>query len=185
MKITQEMLHNQNSAYYTLVKNLACLCGPGDYHHLRRDLGYDGCTKGAKTIREMESKRHFNIPWSLSLLINADKLETEPDFYPFPASARGFPGDSHLSLVCSQSSGKGDPLLAGKAGLRLYPFSARLPNERLFPKRNGRRPQRHDFRLCGSGYAGGLPSPADSRMLYAVHQRYTEADKEQILSGMG
>lgn len=82
MKITQEMLHNQNSSYYTLVKNLAASVDPEIITTFGVNLGYDGCTKGAKIIREMESKRHFNIPWSLSLVINEDKLEAEPDFYP-------------------------------------------------------------------------------------------------------
>ena len=63
----QEMLENENSAYYPMVQDIVnhvdndCLLTFG------MDIGYNSCTKGAKMIRQTEAEQRFDIPWTLTL----------------------------------------------------------------------------------------------------------------------
>ena len=77
----QKMLQNTKSAYYTLVKRAVSNVDQERLMTFGINLGFDSCTKGAKTIRDIEAERHFNIPWALNLVINEKKLLIEPDFY--------------------------------------------------------------------------------------------------------
>ncbi len=77
----QTMLQNPSSAYYTLVKQAAGDIAHERLLHFGMNLGYESCTKGARTIRDIEAKEHFNIPWALSLSLAAEKAATAPDLY--------------------------------------------------------------------------------------------------------
>ncbi|MGN0179716.1 MAG: hypothetical protein ACI4DY_09800 [Monoglobaceae bacterium] len=67
MKSAQKMMQNQNSAYYTLVKETAAHVNHDTLASFGINLGYNSCTNGAKIIREIEAKECFNIPWQLTL----------------------------------------------------------------------------------------------------------------------
>lgn len=77
----QKMLSNDQSAYYRLVRDTVANVNSEKLIQLGMNLGYNSCTIGAKTIREIEEAEHFNLPWSLSLDINADTLHNNKDFY--------------------------------------------------------------------------------------------------------
>lgn len=67
LEMAQTMLENQESAYYDLLELLA---GQVDPEHIKTfgiNLGYEGLTKGAATIRKMERLEGCNIPWVISL----------------------------------------------------------------------------------------------------------------------
>lgn len=82
LKTAQEMLRNPKSAYYTWIKQLAGSVDPDILTTFSVNLGYNGCTRGAERIRAIEAENGFNIPWSLQLAVNFEKLEQDPDFYP-------------------------------------------------------------------------------------------------------
>ena len=82
LKTARRMLHNENSAYYSLVRNVISIVDLDILTTFGVNLGYNGCTKGAKRIREIEAEQGFNIPWSLSLSLNEEKLTADPSFYP-------------------------------------------------------------------------------------------------------
>ncbi|WP_099204989.1 hypothetical protein [Scatolibacter rhodanostii] len=71
----QEMLQNEDSAYYTLASNLISQVDTDNIIAFGLNVGYNSCSAGAKEIRKIEQKEGFNIPWSLSLQIspNADR----------------------------------------------------------------------------------------------------------------
>lgn len=69
----QEMLRNESSAYYGLIQDLAQTVNHERILTFGMNVGYTSCTLGAKTIREMEKKLHFNIPWCVSLLTDVEK----------------------------------------------------------------------------------------------------------------
>lgn len=77
----QKMLANEQSAYYSLVRDTAANVNTEKIVQFGMNLGYNSCTVGAKIIRELEEKEQFNIPWSLSLNINADALHNSKTFY--------------------------------------------------------------------------------------------------------
>lgn len=81
LETTQTMLSNQESAYYTLVSDVINSVDPDILTTFGVNLGYNGCTKGANIIRQMEAERGYNIPWSLAVTVNEDKMDSDPEFY--------------------------------------------------------------------------------------------------------
>ena len=77
----QKMLSNEQSAYYNLVRDTAANVNTEKLVQFGMNLGYNSCTAGAKIIRETEETEQFNIPWSLSLDINAGALHNSKSFY--------------------------------------------------------------------------------------------------------
>lgn len=58
---------NEDSAYFSLARRLV---QEVDVEHLLTfglNLGYEGCVRGAETIRDVERTRGFNVPWMLSI----------------------------------------------------------------------------------------------------------------------
>lgn len=69
--MTRRMLHNNASAYYALVRSLVEQVDHERILDFGVNLGYNSCTLGAKTIREIEAKEGFDIPWALFLHIDS------------------------------------------------------------------------------------------------------------------
>lgn len=183
MKTAQEMLHNQNSAYYTLVKDIAACVDPDIVTAFGVNLGYNGCTKGAEIIRKIEAQRHFNIPWSLSLVINEEKLEAEPDIYPSLLKQGVSLGIHTYLLFVTGHPEKVIPLLQGQPGCAFILFLHGHQISGAFLKKI-----KSVKNIMVSVYVNEDMTKAcrelrDARMLYAVYQRYTEQDKARILSG--
>ncbi len=66
----QTMLQNENSPYYRLIEDIVCNVDSERLLRFGMNLGYNGCTVGAKTIRQIEAKEHYNIPWAISLKLD-------------------------------------------------------------------------------------------------------------------
>lgn len=74
LRALQEMMQNEQSAYYDLVKNVVA-----DTNHERlkvfsMNLGFQACTIGANMIRENEEKWNFNIPWAYQMMFGEKGL---------------------------------------------------------------------------------------------------------------
>ena len=72
-EIAQRMMEDENSAYYEMVTNLVTFADLEKIKTFGVNLGYNGCTLGAKRIRENEAKWHFDIPWNIFLGIGNGK----------------------------------------------------------------------------------------------------------------
>lgn len=79
--IARHMLEDQHSAYYDLVKDAAMNVDTERLLRFGMNLGYNGCALGSKTIRETEEKQRFNIPWSLTLIIDTQRFRKLEDRY--------------------------------------------------------------------------------------------------------
>lgn len=79
--IAQHMLEDEHSAYYDLVKDAAMNMDIERVLRFGMNLGYNGCSLGAKIIRENEEKHHFNIPWSMTLIIDTLRFHKMEDCY--------------------------------------------------------------------------------------------------------
>ena len=73
-QILQEMLKNEQSAYYTLVKNAVQNVDQERLRTFGMNLGFYGCTIGANMIRENEDRWNFNIPWAFNIPYGLDGL---------------------------------------------------------------------------------------------------------------
>lgn len=76
-----EMLKNEESAYYELAIDLLTNVEKEILLTFGMNIGYNGCTKGAKQIRELKKENKINIPWALNLILDQERLEKTWDNY--------------------------------------------------------------------------------------------------------
>lgn len=179
----RKMLVNEESAYYTLIKDVASNVDSERLMTFGINVGYEGCTKGAKTIRELEATCHCNIPWFLSLSINEKKLEEDPDFYA-SVLKQGVSLGIHTYLL----SISGDPT-------KIIPLLKSQPSCAFILYLHGSQITESFLTACNavrnvmvSIYADEKMPEAckklrDSHYLYAVYTHYTEWDAQHILQG--
>ncbi len=67
LEAAQTMLQRETSCYYKIIPDLVANADAERIVTFGMNIGYNGCTQGARTIRELEAKEHFNIPWSIFL----------------------------------------------------------------------------------------------------------------------
>ena len=67
LEAAQTMLQKETSCYYKIIPDLVANADTERIVTFGMNIGYNGCTLGAKTIREIEAKEYFNIPWSVYL----------------------------------------------------------------------------------------------------------------------
>lgn len=79
--IAQHMLEDSHSAYYDLVKDAAMHVDIERLLRFGMNVGFNGCAEGAKIIRQMEEQHRFNIPWSISLIIDTQRFRKLQDRY--------------------------------------------------------------------------------------------------------
>ena len=79
--IAQSMLQNEKSAYYDLIRNTVLHTDIERLYTFGMNLGYNGCTEGARQIRSYEETMNCNIPWSLSLQTEPGALEEHREQY--------------------------------------------------------------------------------------------------------
>ena len=70
----QTMLQNENSAYYGLVRDVVSYTDTDRLFTFGMNLGYNGCTEGARQIRENEKKLGCNIPWTVLLQMDTQQF---------------------------------------------------------------------------------------------------------------
>lgn len=182
-KQAQTMLQNQKSTYYDLVKNIVTNVDHDIIIIFGVNLGYNSCTKGARLIRKIEGEKGFNIPWTLNLLINEEKLEAEPNFYPTLLRQGMALGIYTYLLFVTGSPEKILPLIKKESDCAFVLFLQGHQISGSFL--NGLESVKNVMvSICtNADMPDACQRLRDARRLYAVHQRYTEEDKETILNG--
>ena len=182
-KQAQKMLENQKSAYYELVKNIVATVDHDIITTFGVDLGYNSCTKGARLIREIEAEKQFNVPWLLSLRVNEEKLDTEPDFYPLLFRQGQTLGIYTYLLFVSGCPEKVLSMIAKEPDCAFVLFlHGPQVSQAFLEKMQGIK------NVMVSVYTDdAMPAAckklAKARLLYAVHRQYTEQDKTMIQNG--
>lgn len=64
---TQQLLRNEQSPCYSLIKRIVADCDHETVKRFGINLGYNSWTRGARTIRALEGRLGFNIPWEITL----------------------------------------------------------------------------------------------------------------------
>ena len=77
----QSMLQNESSAYYSLVRDTVSSIDTERLYTFGMNLGYNGCTVGARRIRENEKKMNCNIPWAIAMQIAPQSFEKNRQIY--------------------------------------------------------------------------------------------------------
>lgn len=80
-EIAQGMLRNENSAYYSLVKDTVAHVDRDTITAFGMNVGYNSFTRGAERIRRIEAERHFDIPWALSAQVDMAQYPGRREHY--------------------------------------------------------------------------------------------------------
>lgn len=75
------MLKKEESAFHKMIPDAVASIDQERLIGFGMNLGYNGCIAGAKTIRSIEKKEHFNIPWMITLVINGDDYLNRAEDY--------------------------------------------------------------------------------------------------------
>ncbi len=68
--ITQQYLSNEDSAYFTLAENIANTIDPDKLATYGINFGYNGCTSGARLLREKQEELGCHIPFLLTFTVD-------------------------------------------------------------------------------------------------------------------
>lgn len=77
----QTMLKNESSPYYELIRDTVAYVDAEHFAGFGINVGYNGCTVGAKKIRAAEEAQGFNVPWSISLCIDTQQFPDRQERY--------------------------------------------------------------------------------------------------------
>ena len=77
----RQMLDREDSAYYALVEDMVKTVSTERLVTFGMNVGYNGCTAGAKTIRQIEEAEGFNIPFCLSIVLDEEIFLQKKDTY--------------------------------------------------------------------------------------------------------
>jgi len=80
-EVAQTMLKNENSSFYALVPALVADIDTERIVQFGMNVGYNSCTHGAGTIRDIEENDGFNIPWSIFFQTSAAAYTQHKDTY--------------------------------------------------------------------------------------------------------
>lgn len=81
LSTVRTMLGNESSAYYRLVKDIVGYVDEDRLCTFGMNLGYNGCTHGAKCIRKNEEEMGLNIPWSVVCELDPVSFEDDRQEY--------------------------------------------------------------------------------------------------------
>lgn len=184
LSCVQTMLQNEESAYYDLITDMTEHVDRKILFTFGMNLGYNGCTKGAKVIREVEKKNGYNVPWALSLWVDQEKMLHTPDTYQ-QIIRQGSELGIYVYLLFLEN-GQAETLLPL---LKAWPDCAFV----LFLKNTEISDEFVEaVRRCSntmiSIYADGQTDTVcerlrENRLLYGLHYGYGEADREKLLKG--
>lgn len=104
--VAQTMLQNENSAYYGLLRNIVEYTDIERLYSFGMNLGYNGCTLGARRIRDNEKKLKFNIPWTISMQIDAGRFNEKHPLYNSMIASGERLGIYTWMLFCEKQPGK-------------------------------------------------------------------------------
>lgn len=184
LRVIQEMLANRDSEYYQLFSNVVCNVDKDYLINFGMTLGYNSCTKGAKTIREIEEKKNFNVPWALVLNLSPKRLkEATEDYLKVINQGKAMGIHTYLLFMTEEEADIIIPIfeqnkdcafiifIRGHQVNDVFLTSAKKSGNVLVAIYNNKDAQ------------SACEALQKNKMLYGVYQRYTEKDKDEIVNG--
>lgn len=83
LEVIQQMLQNEQSSYYRMIPDVIANVDGKRLSTFGINLGYNSCTRGARTIRKAEAEQKFNVPWSIFLEIDDCCFKNHEEHYFF------------------------------------------------------------------------------------------------------
>lgn len=182
--VIQEMLQQEDSPYYELLKDVAHNVDNDTLRIFGMNFGYNGCTRGARQIRHIESTLGFHVPWSLSMQIENTSDALSPEEWSDIVTDGKKLGIFIYMVFCEATS-----LPVVEQLCRLHGDSAFVcflaPSTASMPK-----PRRHE-RIHNLAFFLETADPhfgqrtkllRDGKYLYGAYHKYGQDDTEDILS---
>lgn len=192
----QKVLSDENSAFYDLVYDAATHVDDDRLVTFGMNLGYNGLTRGAITIRRIESELGYNVPWIITLAVDCSSFPERFTDY------RRVISEGRSMGICSWIlQAHGDPEL-------VLPLTAEFPECAFFLQICPDDCEIHASDAVSTGFLSELSSgylnvmpvlPLDLAMpdedaalfgdmreaglLYSVYHEYTPDDLDAILAG--
>ncbi|MDD3402850.1 MAG: hypothetical protein PHQ72_05765 [Hespellia sp.] len=183
LSVVQEMLQNPESAYYTLFTDITQNVDMDLLMQFGMNLGYNSCTQGAKIIRQIEAEKEFNVPWSLTLGMDSEKLYTDPECYASILQQGVSMGIyTYFLFLPSGDAEKLMPLLEGQPDCAFVIF---LRGHQI-TERFMERAKKSKNVMIAVDKDTEMPDVCaklrDHKMLFAIYQRYLDGDVEEVIS---
>lgn len=182
LRYIQEMLQNPESAYYELFTDIVKNVDMDLLIHFGMNLGYNGCTRGARIIRQIEEEKGFNVPWSLTLQINSEKMSLEPDCY--PSILRQGTALGIYTYFLFLPAGNAEELILLFEGQPECAFILFLREPEITDVLIERAKKSKNVMFAvykNEKMADTCARLRENKMLFAVYQRYEEDDVETVL----
>ncbi len=182
--VAQKMLCNEDSAYYELITDMITHVDREILLEFGINLGYNSCTRGAAKIRSIEAQRNFNIPWSLSLVIEEKELEEKGDVYA-SLLEQGTALGIYTYLLFLQS---GDPkrlfsLVKGRPDCAFVVFLKGVQVTKEYREMAGA-VKNVMTAVCGEeAMEEACGALRKNGLLYGVYGKYSQGNKDGILNG--
>lgn len=179
----QKMLTNEQSPYYALIQDTVDNVETEHLLQFGMNVGYYGCTVGARKIREIEKKEHYNIPWMLSFQMGREQFEQYRGAYQ-SAVSEGEKLGIHVWLLAAEECPQEVLSLVRehpKSGFALL-VTPELITEEFLEAVSELKNLMLVLR-CGEGAAEICSKLRKRKLLYALYFPYGEEDMEQITSG--
>ncbi|MCD7846769.1 MAG: hypothetical protein LUG49_01855 [Oscillospiraceae bacterium] len=77
LSIAHSMLEDENSPYYALIHDAIKNVGTANILKFGMNIGYNSFTAGAKTIRNLEKERGYNIPWIITFYVDSESFSKD------------------------------------------------------------------------------------------------------------
>ena len=183
LESVQELLQDEQSAYYQLARDI--IYHVEDEHLLTfgMNIGYEGCTSGAKIIRKIEAAEVFDIPWSLYLKIDDEEYKLRKTVYDTTIKCGKKLGIHTYLLLSDRHHEKLLPLISKNKDCNFVLFcEPETINDFILDEMVGT-PNlmfvvRYNETSDDTAHACALLRERD--MMYSVYLRYTDNDSERI-----
>lgn len=177
------MLKKEESAFHQMIQDAVASIDQERLLGFGMNVGYNSCIAGAKTIRSVEKKEHFNIPWMMTLVMNGDDyLNRAEDYCAVLEQGRQLGIFTWQLYVCGQAQ-KIMPLI-GKypdCAFILYCAPGEITDALLDEAES------LNNLMIAVAYNQGTDEACQllrqRRFLYSVYVPYGECDLPQIVSG--
>lgn len=184
LRMAQKIMSDPESAYFDLIQDAVTHVDTERLTTFGINVGYNGCTLGARRIRQIEAEEGFNIPWSLNLILDEEILREKPETYVSiirDAEDLGI----HVFLL---SLPEGDPLLLLPLLEResVSAFAVFLRGERISDAFLDRVKETLNVMLCvllNEQAEAACVRMRERRLLYGVYRLVEDGTEEEILNG--
>lgn len=183
-EVAQSMLQNEQSPYYALIQDVAAHVDTERLVRFGMNLGYNGCTVGAKRIRELEKQYGYNIPWTVALSLDIALFMTWQQRYHEVIAQGEEMGVYVWQLICEKQA---QPILTLPLEHPDSAFILYCPAEEITDTFLDMAAELNNLmivvRYDGDETAEACVKLRERGLLYSLYFTYKEADMEAIRSG--